>query len=44
MMVRMKDISIANCGTGALLGALPSELDQSFSIERGKLHAAELSL
>jgi hypothetical protein len=26
------------CGTAALLGALSSELDQPFSIERGQLH------
>lgn len=32
------------CGTSALLGALSSELDQPLSIERGKLHTAELSL
>jgi len=31
-------------GARALLGALSSELDQPFSIERGKLHTAELSL
>jgi len=38
----MFDVGARRCGL--FCGALSSELDQPLSIERGQLHAAELSL